>query len=423
MGGVTRRARMVRRIGWIAGALSLSMAATTGAQTGDGDGPAGETPAAAEAPREVVVVLTTGDRLRGKLIEEANAHIVLRIANVDTRVARDHIETIIPQRSPRERYLEMRSIIDDADVDRRLLLVDWLRSQDMLDEALEEINAILVLEPENAEAKRIATLVENERSLRRRAGQPHREPAHEPAPQIGRPAPGEFPLLSEDQVNLIKVYEIDLSDPPRLLIERSDVEEFLDAFRDDPRAPSTRDGRAAFHRKPPAEILRTMFELRARPFYGRFKVMTLPDSLRRFRDHVNTTWLVNSCATTQCHGGEDAGRLMLYSRNPGAEEAFLTNLLILERFRFPDGRGLIDFAAPERSRLLDMGLPRQDAATPHPDVQRWTPVFRSRDDRRFRQAVEWIGSMHRPRPEHPIEYAPPTGRETGTDPVEPAQDR
>jgi hypothetical protein len=72
-----------------------------------------------------------------------------------------------------------------------------------------------------------------------------------------------------------------------------------------------------------------------------------------------------------------------------------------------DGRPLIDYQNPGRSPLLQFGLPREDAITPHPDVVGWTPVFRSRDSRAFQRAVRWIQSMYRPRPDYPIEYTPP----------------
>lgn len=84
--------------------------------------------------------------------------------------------------------------------------------------------------------------------------------------------------------------------------------------------------------------------------------------------------------------------------------------MILERFKMGGsaGQSLISYARPETSPLLQLGLPRDDSASPHPEVDGWRPVFRSRDDRRFLQAVEWLRSMHRPRPEIPIQYEPPT---------------
>lgn len=366
----------------------------------------------ARVGNEVVVVLLGGQRIRGVLVEDAPEYVAVRVSNVATRIARDRIERVIPQRPALERYHEMRAIIDDNDVDRLLLLVEWLRTHDLLDEAHTELEHVLSIEPKNGDALRAARLVSQQIELRDKARREADAPAAPaptpPEPGPRRPTPGEFPLLTPEQINLIEVYEIDLANAPRILIERPTIEEMLNKYSDQPEIPSTRDGRAAFLRKPAVEVLETMFALRARELYPSVRVLSLPESLRRFRDHVNTTWLVNACATTRCHGGDEAGRLLLYNRSPGGEASAVTNFLILDRFKMQDGTPLIDYGSPDRSPLLQLGLPRPDSIRPHPDVAGWSPTFRTREDHRFKQAVEWIQAMHRPRPDYPVEYTPPS---------------
>ena len=151
-----------------------------------------------------------------------------------------------------------------------------------------------------------------------------------------------------------------------------------------------------------------MFEVRARDLYDEVSVIDLPDSLRLFRDHVNSTWLVNRCGTTACHGGLDAGEFLLYNRAPTSEQAVATNMLILERYRTSSGAPLIDYTRPEQSLLLQLALRPQLSAFPHPEVRGYKPVFLSTRSRRYAQALEWIDAMHRPRPQYPIEYELPT---------------
>ncbi|MEC9374495.1 MAG: hypothetical protein VYC34_11660 [Planctomycetota bacterium] len=366
-----------------------------------------------EREREAIVVLKGGQRIRGILLSQDSKGVRLRIANVETSIAADQVETVIVQRPVRERYEEMRAVIDDNDDDRLLILVEWLRDHKLLEEARLEVEHVLRLEPKNGDAIRLLQLIEEQIALRDlqsegAAGSPApRRDDSEDRPR--RPRVGEFPLLTEEQVNLIKVYEIDLANPPRIHIERPTIDELLNTHAEHPVIPVTREGREAFRRKPAVEVLEAMFAARARELYDEVKVSGLPESLRRFRDDVNSTWLVNSCATTRCHGGSDAGRLLLYNRTPTAEQAVATNLLILERFRLSEGGGsLIDYAQPEQSVLLQMGLIREDAARPHPLVRGWSPVFRSRSDRRYEQAIRWIQTMHRPRPDYPVEFEPPT---------------
>ena len=362
---------------------------------------------------EVLVLWKNGQRMRARWVGRDGGVIIVRIGPIETRIPADQVDRVVPQRSAEERYREMRAVIDDGDIERLLLLVEWLREQGLYEHAAREIEDVLALEPTHPEAIRLARLIEQEIRLRdaERAASTGAGDAPTPrdavTPRLRRPAPGEFPLLSPEEANILKVWELDLHNPPRILIDRATVDAFLDRYGDDPGIPSSQDGRASFHGKPPIEILSQMFRLRARDMYARVQVLGMPDSLDRFRNDVNATWLVNHCATTQCHGGLEAQGLFLYNRDPRTERAALTNYLILERSTLPDGRPLLDYENPERSPLLQMALPRHIAAFPHPDVRGWRPVFRTPDIRRFRQAIEWLDSMRRPRAEAPIDFVPP----------------
>jgi hypothetical protein len=190
--------------------------------------------------------------------------------------------------------------------------------------------------------------------------------------------------------------------------------------------PRTREGQAALYRASPARILDLMFRVRARNLYSEVKVLDQPRSMRQFRDELHRSWIINSCATTRCHGGNEAGRLRLHNRRPGSDQTLYTNFLILERFRLADDTPLINYEDAGRSPLLHMGLPRDSSRFAHPVVpgadgrgDLWKPAFRSPTDRRFLEATEWIMSMYRPRPDYPIEYTPPTSEPgTGSAPVE-----
>ena len=367
-----------------------------------------------DAGTDIIVYMRGGQRIRAVFVAWERDTLVMMVGPVETRMPRDRVERVVVQRPAIERYHEMRAVINDADVERLLALVEWSRVNRLYDEAQRDLAHLASMEPNNPEVIRLRRLIENERRLREREGATEGRDTSTPTEEVTRAdslRPGLFPLLTEEQVNLLKVWELDLDNPPRLLVDRKTVDALLDRYGDDPSIPTTRDGREAFHRKPPVEIVAEMFRLRARELYGEVRVLGMPASLDLFRDHVNGTWLVNNCSTTRCHGGLDAGQFMLYNRQQRGEQAALTNYLILERSALMDGRPLLDYENPERSPLLHLGLPRLDSAFPHPDVKGWRPVFRSTDARGFRQAVEWLRSMHEPRAAAPIEYEPPTPAE------------
>ncbi len=361
---------------------------------------------------EVEVWFTDGKRISGQLVDLTDDHYVLRIAGVDTKFSRNEVSEVKPLPSLQARYRMLRDSIDNTDVERLIRLAEWLRSKQMYDEAVVEIDHVLSLEFDNPDAKDLRTLIIEQKKI---ADLPRREAVANRPDTAAKPDRFVFPMLNADQINLIRVFEMDVSNT-RFLIDRQDVDEFAETYADRLTRAYSLEQRAVYARGDPKQIVRDMFSIRAREFYPRIRVLDDPVSMKRFRDDVHREWLSNSCATSQCHGGEDAGRLWLFGRNAGSKESVYTNFLILDRFRTTDGRPLIDFDQPSRSVLLQFGLPREDALTPHPEVQnfgrpqKWRPVFTGEKDDRFIAAMEWIGSMTVPHVDYPVDYEPPRPR-------------
>ena len=92
---------------------------------------------------QVLVVLKTGETIIGELVSLSEQDIVVRIAGVDSRVRREHVERITRRRTPLERYRSMRAIIDDDDSARLLLLCQWLIDEGLLTEARGELDAVI----------------------------------------------------------------------------------------------------------------------------------------------------------------------------------------------------------------------------------------------------------------------------------------
>src|SRR5690606_38486085 len=120
----------------------------------------------------------------------------------------------------------------------------WSRVNRLYDEAMRDLEHVASMEPTNPEGIRLRRLIENERRLREREGAAGGRDTSTPTEDVTRIEglrSGQFPLLSEEQVNLLKVWELDLNNPPRLLVDRSTVDKLLDRYGDDPGIPTTRD--------------------------------------------------------------------------------------------------------------------------------------------------------------------------------------
>jgi hypothetical protein len=381
--------------------------------------PAPTAPATPPPPPEIRVTLKSGTTWDGLLIRKDDRIITLLISGIETNFDRDQVKETSVLPAIEDRYLDIRASIEDTDIDGIVTLADWLRIRQRYTLALEEVSRALALDPEHAAAKRLKIIIEQQQILAAKSAAPAN-----PTPAAPSTPKSTFPLLSDRDLALLKVYEVDLANPGRILIPRPAIDALIARYGTNPAVPQTREGREALYKANPATILEVFFRAQARDLYPEIKVADLPASLRRFRDDVNRTWLVNSCATTACHGGEHAGRLRLTDDRPSSDQTSLTSMLILDRFRIkpamrpaksdgPVEIPLIDYSKPAESPLLTFGLPPSDTNTPHPGagaaLKGWRPAFQSRQDPKFLAAIKWIESMIQPRPDYPIEYTAPQG--------------
>ncbi len=374
---------------------------------------------------ECVVTRRDGKEITGIFVDQNADRVVVRVSGVRTVIPRVQIQRVEFLAPVEDRYEALRATIADNDTEGLLYLAEWLRQRERYELALKEVNTALRVEPYNEQGKSMRSWLEQQIKLENRE---RTDRGGASIPAVKRNRGSAFPMLSRDEINLLRVYEIDLDNPPRLLIGRDVIERFMSDYAQSELIPVTRDGRESFLRLPPARILEIMFRLQAREYYPDVRVMGDPESMRQFKRNVHATWLNNACASARCHGGENAGRLWLQNKNINSDATTYTNFLILDRFRLPDGTPMINWDEPARSPLLQMALPRNSSLTPHPDVGRgpgsrgWRQVFRTTEDRRFAQAVAWIDSMYRPRPNYQIDYTPPVpsgARERGEQPDTP----
>ncbi len=229
------------------------------------------------------------------------------------------------------------------------------------------------------------------------------------APQGGAPTTREMlpkNLLSNDDVNLIRVYEINFADAPRMTVSPEGVRQLILRYGSSALIPATTQERNALFSKNPTDLARLMFDLRARDLYRYIEVDEDPPSLAKFRTRVHNSWLISNCATSRCHGGVGAGRFFLYTGNAKDERIRYTNLITLLNFKV-DGKPMVSFEDPESSLVVQYALPRTTARFPHPDVKGWKPIFSPSTPQLHQDTIEWIRSMYQPRPVYPIDYVPP----------------
>lgn len=351
----------------------------------------------------MLVELRDGTRYEGELVSQDSAGVVIKIGEIKQTLAASEVIRVIALPSVRERYADLRRNIADDDADQLLVLARLLRKHGELGLATLELEHILAIDPGHPEATQLMTLVTAEFALQ--AGSGKGKPRGTP---INR---DDFPVLTPEEINLIKVYEIDLANPPRMELQDGLIDRLLERQGDHQLMPQTPEGIEALRRWPARRVLDLLFRIKARDLYSEVEVQGHPRSLERFREDVHASWLMRSCATSACHGGAEAGRLWLRTRAKGADATVYTNFLILDRFKLADGTPLLNYEEPESSALIQMALPAERSTRPHPPMPRsagaWRPPMSGPEDPRLKDAVDWLRSMYTPRPEYPIDYDPP----------------
>lgn len=383
-----------------------------------------ETPGAPETPVSVDeflrdpqvgdtvrVQLASGSSLEGTLISRRDGEVLVLVDRIEVRLTEEEVRRVVRLKSPIERFREMRTATGDRDQEGLLLLARWARDQGLLSEALGIVGEVLEFRPENREALNLNRNIAFLLKLKQDSGDPAPEDlTEERREELARLRITNFPYLTDEQVNLIKVYEVDLKDPPKMRIPDSALTTLFEEHAEHPLVPDTEAGRRAFRKLPEPEILDVMFRVQARELYPEVKIIGQVEQMRQFRDRINAGWLTRSCATTDCHGGLSGGRFILSNRWRRTERGVYTNFYILNAFETSDGLPMIDAEEPQLSAMLQMGLPRDLALWPHPEVVGWRPTFRSEEDRWFQRTVEWIEGLYQPRPEHTIDYVLPGDR-------------
>ena len=119
-------------------------------------------------------------------------------------------------------------------------------------------------------------------------------------------------------------------------------------------------------------------------------ILTDPTPLALFKTKVMPI-VAQSCASASCHGGTKGGTFILYDGNTAA--ATYTNFYILMTYAAQIG-GVkylaMDREVPERSLVLQFGLPPLQGHPPHPAVAELRARFKSRDDPAYQTISDWL---------------------------------
>lgn len=201
-------------------------------------------------------------------------------------------------------------------------------------------------------------------------------------------------LLTPDDIELIKVYEVDLDSdpPPRVAIPRDVLNRFLKEYQSDDRVPRGKQAQSKWVRGDGHKQLELMFALRARQYYKEVSVKSQIASFRAWST-LHRRYILGYFQPAFGSGAVEG--LKLLPRGRESDRIEMTNYFLLTQGEV-DGKLLIDRNNPEESLLVQWGLPRADAKFPAPeDLKGWRPYFKDARDPRYKELVDWVSSLVR----------------------------
>ncbi len=364
--------------------------------------------------RQVVITTTDGRDFTGDLVREEPLGVTIKISGIDVFLEREKISQIDYPLTLEEQFASRRAELDETDVNGWYSLAFWLFENKSYELARQELDQLLKHHPNDARVSRLSNIVDARIKLLNKpkealpdSGSPDRPPSTLGSAANPQPRVQDARWLTKDQINMIKVWEISLSEKPNVIVPREVIHELFERYRGDERVPKGKKAQSDFISMPGYQQLEKMFEITAREFYSQVRIKGNPPALREFRSKIHQRYVLNYCATSRCHGGGQVAGPSLIRSQPASEQTVYTNFFILHSGDAAAGR-LIDRHDPHRSLLIQYGLPTADALASHPDVPGWRATFSDKQDKRLLAIEAWIASLY-PDPDYQISYGSPSG--------------
>lgn len=346
-----------------------------------------------------VVTLADGRRLEGELVEQNEQRVVLRISGIDTPLSRDEIRSIDVQPSIEDEYRQRKAALEPGDLNGRYDLAFWLFQRERYDLAAREVEELLQLAPEAERVQTLAAAIQSRRTMAdnqpatQGGRKPQDGPGQEPAAADGPP------LLDQQQINLIKVWELptDLSQTQaRIRVPRQVLEQAFAEFGGVAVVPASEEARRQLLRASSQEQMAFLFALgaaepEARVLYRGVEITGDPEAITNFRRAVYGNYIQRYFR--RLFGSGQIPGFELVGSQPNTTAEVYTNFYILSQ-TIIGGHPMIDRQSPTNSLLLQWGLPREVALLPAPQVEGWRPFFAGPEDPAFERIAAWIESLY-----------------------------
>ena len=353
--------------------------------------------------RNGVVFLRDGGAIDGLVIEDGFSQVTLLIEGIHHNIPRGEVSHVALRPSFEEELANARNAIDPEDANMRIALAQWIIEQGRLTLARTEIENILRME-DNPRARQMLEQLKARIELEDNG---RSKPLSVPTEKEDRTSGLPPRVLTPEDVNIIRVYEIDFKDPPAVEVDPKTIRKLIENHSANSMIPNQLSRQQQLFAMSDINQVKLIFDVQARELYPEIQVKGEPKSLNLFRTKVHNAWLIRNCATSGCHGGANAGTFFLHRYGLNTPKTIYENLLILERTKLDGPHKLINYEDPTMSLLIQYALPASEARLKHPAVPGYSPAFPSGGGKTMADTLAFIEAMYNPRPNYPVDYTPP----------------
>ena len=367
------------------------------------------------------VYLRSGQSHLGIVKSDDFHRVVIEIQGIEISWMREDVHFVELEPTFQEQYDQYKNALVDGAWARHILFARWLLKENEPTLALEELSVIERGHdtPEVRNLIRIARarLLLSENPTETMDGE---QTTTNTSPQTNAELE-KIPRLSEQDINRIRIYEIDFSKPPNVRVDPNIIHALIEAYSDHPLMPSDVAEQRQLFEAEPIEVARFMRRLEASDLIDGIQVQEDPRSMLLFKERIHERFLTRSCGTANCHGGPGVGDFRLViPTNPDDVAARYTNYIILRQGASNGQWPILNLDTPENSLLLQYALPRNQSQKQHPAVRGWKPSLNTSNRQTYAPALNWIDAMgKRPWHNYPITYPPEASESRSPKPNQP----
>jgi len=213
-------------------------------------------------------------------------------------------------------------------------------------------------------------------------------------------------VLTSQQISLIRLLETPTIDASlKGKIDRKTLEDFWNEVRSKDAMVNDKSKAAMDAFINPANFAQQASTIRddgQRKYLEKLTITSDPSPLAAFRSTPNgiNPYMLQNCATSECHGGDKGGNFRLLNPASTVEQQY-TNFYIMSMYANKDGK-MIDRDNPDKSLFLQYSLPSSAAQFKHPKVE--TRKIPNTQDKRYTDFVDWVKTLILPKPNYDIKF-------------------